>query len=190
MSDPNDVDLERRKLLKVVACTLGACGVAAAVTPFVSALWPSKMTQAANEPITVDIRALHVGEMLTVHWHAKPVWVIRRSKEACDELRQLNVNLLDPDSLVDQQPAFAQNPYRALRPDILILVGLCTHLGCIPNFMPQALSLGPAWEGGFLCPCHGSRFDLAGRVFKHMPAPKNLFVPPYHFLDEHTVVIG
>lgn len=190
MSSSEEVDLERRRLLKIVACTLGACGVAAAVTPFVAALMPSKMTKALNEPLSVDISQLNVGEMMTVHWRGKPVWLIRRSAAELKALRQVNPQLRDPDSTTDQQPLFAQNAYRSLKPDILVLIGLCTHLGCIPNFMPPMATLGSDWPGGFLCPCHGSQYDLAGRVFKNMPAPLNLQVPPYHYIDESTLVIG
>ena len=186
MAPTEEVDLERRKLLKVAACVLGTCGVAAAVTPFIGALMPSKSTLAANEPIVVDISKLNLGEMLTVHWRGKPVWIIRRTTEELAHLRQANSQLRDPASQTDQQPSFAKNTYRSLKPEILVLIGLCTHLGCIPNFMPQVAALGPTWEGGFLCPCHGSRYDLAGRVFKNMPAPLNLKVPPYHFQDAHT----
>lgn len=191
MTDQDDtVDLKRRQMLKVVACTLGACGVAAAAMPFISALLPSKAARLANEPLTVDISPLSLGEMMTVHWHGQPVWLIRRSADELAALRQANPHLRDPHSHEDQQPAFARNAYRSLVPDILVLIGVCTHLGCIPNFMPQNTLLGPKWAGGFLCPCHGSRYDLAGRVFNNMPAPLNLRVPPYHFLDAHTVVIG
>lgn len=190
MSSIDDVDLERRKLLKVIACTLSACGVVAAATPFIGALLPSKTTRLANEPIQVDISQLNIGEMLTVHWRGQPVWLIRRSALEISALLQANPHLRDPQSHEDQQPAFAKNAYRSLKPDILILIGLCTHLGCIPNFMPTDAALGVKWAGGFLCPCHGSRYDLAGRVFNNMPAPLNLKVPPYHFVDDHTVVIG
>lgn len=185
---PEQVDLIRRRALKTVACTLGACGVVAAATPFIAALMPAQKTQLANQPVTVDISQLNIGEMLTVQWRGQPVWVIRRSPAEVKALEQKNPSLLDPDSHQDQQPVYAKNPYRSRRADILVLIGVCTHLGCIPNFMPAVL--GPDWAGGFLCPCHGSRYDLAGRVYKNMPAPLNLKVPPYHFLDQHTVVIG
>lgn len=188
--DSDSVDVTRRKLLKTVAYTLGACGVAAAAAPFIGALLPSQQTQLANAPVTVDISRLNVGEMLTVHWRSQPVWLIRRSAAELEALRQANPQLRDPNSQADQQPSFAKNAYRSLQPEILIVIGVCTHLGCIPNFMPQVDALGPTWQGGFLCPCHGSRYDLSGRVFKNMPAPLNLRVPPYHFLDRHTVVIG
>ena len=190
-SDEEDnIDWQKRKLLKAGACMLGGVGILAAMYPFIKSLEPTDEQLAAHGTVTVDIRTLHQGEQITVAWQAKPVWIIRRSPSELAELTLANPDLLDPNSIQDQQPHFAQNAYRSLRPEILVLVGLCTHLGCIPNFAPQAHSIAPNWSGGFLCPCHGSRYDLAGRVFKNMPAPLNLAVPPYHFLDEHTVVIG
>jgi ubiquinol-cytochrome c reductase iron-sulfur subunit len=188
--EKDEVDLARRKLLKKMACTLGACGIVAVATPFVAALMPSKKAKLANEPLTVDISSLAIGEMQTVHWRGQPVWIIRRSEAELHALKKNNPHLRDPYSITDQQPSFAKNVYRSLQPEILILIGICTHLGCIPNFMPQVSALAPDWTGGFLCPCHGSRYDLSGRVFKNMPAPLNLQVPPYHFIDKHTVVIG
>jgi len=184
------IDEERRKFLKVGSCILGGAAVAAMSYPFVKALGPTAQMQHEAGPVTVDITNLHENEQLTLTWQGKPIWVIRRTQEELTELKKANPDLLDPDSLTDQQPTFAKNAYRSLRPDILVLVGLCTHLGCIPNFFPKEGSVAPHWQGGFLCPCHGSRFDMAGRVFKEMPAPLNLRVPPYHFIDEHTLVIG
>lgn len=185
-----DIDWQRRKLLKAGVCALGGVGVLAASYPLLKALAPTDSVEAENGPVTVDISGLHEGEQLTVKWQGKPVWVIRRTQAELAELRLPNPVLRDPHSLTDQQPAFARNDYRSLRPEILVLVGLCTHLGCIPNFFPQVGSVAPNWEGGFLCPCHGSRYDLSGRVFKNMPAPLNLLVPPYHFIDDNTLVIG
>lgn len=186
----DEVDEQRRKFLKVGACVLGGAAVVAASYPFMKALEPTDNIKAENAPVTVDISQLHEAEQITVKWQSKPVWVIRRTQEELKALAEVNPALLDPDSTTDQQPHFARNAYRSLRPDILVLVGICTHLGCIPNFFPKVGSIAPNWEGGFLCPCHASRYDLAGRVFKDMPAPLNLLVPPYHFLDEHTLVIG
>lgn len=192
MTDQNneDIDEQRRKFLKVGACVLGGAAVVAASYPLVKALGPTESTEAKNAPVTVDIRQLHENEQLTIQWRGKPVWIIRRTQAELAELQKPNPDLLDPNSTTDQQPPFAHNPYRSLRPDILVLVGICTHLGCIPNFFPNAGSVTPNWDGGFVCPCHGSRYDLSGRVFKDMPAPLNLLVPPYHFVDEHTLVIG
>lgn len=190
-SDEEDnIDWQKRKLLKAGACMLGSVGILAAMYPFIKSLEPTDDQLAAQGSVTVDISNLHQGEQITIAWQTKPVWIIRRSLAELTELTLANPDLLDPNSLQNQQPHFAQNAYRSLRPEILVLVGLCTHLGCIPNFVPHAHSIAPNWSGGFLCPCHGSRYDLAGRVFKNMPAPLNLAVPPYHFLDEHTLVIG
>lgn len=188
--DDENIDWQRRKFLKVGACVLAGVGAVAASYPFLKSLSPSETTEHDNAPVTVDISQLHEGEQITVKWRGKPVWIIRRTAAELAELKQNNPQLLDPLSTTDQQPAFARNDYRSLNPAILILVGLCTHLGCIPNFLPQVGSIAANWQGGFLCPCHGSRYDLSGRVFKDMPAPLNLLVPPYHFVDEHTVVIG
>jgi ubiquinol-cytochrome c reductase iron-sulfur subunit len=185
-----DIDETRRKFLKTGACLLGGAAVVAASYPLIKSLSPTENIEHQNAPVRVDISQLHEGEQLTIQWRGKPIWIIRRSQEELKILTKPNPELLDPNSTADQQPAFAQNPYRSLRPDILVLVGICTHLGCIPNFFPQEGSLAPARQGGFLCPCHGSRYDLSGRVFKNMPAPLNLRVPPYHFEDEHTLVVG
>ena len=164
--------------------------MAALAYPFAESLLPTHAIESQNTPVHVDISQLHEGEQLTIKWRGKPVWIIRRTQAEIDELQRANPALLDPHSITDQQPNFARNDWRSSRPDILVLVGLCTHLGCIPNFLPNVGSLAPNWEGGFLCPCHGSQYDLSGRVFKNMPAPLNMLVPPYHFLDEHTLVIG
>jgi len=198
-SDEEDqVDWQKRKLLKAGACMLGGIGILAAMYPFLKSLEPTDQQLAEHGSVTVDISHLHENEQITVAWQAKPVWVMRRSQADLHALTAANPDLLDPNSLQNQQPHFAQNPYRSLRPEILVLVGLCTHLGCIPNYATlrhsgaQFASDNSAQQNfaGFLCPCHGSRYDLAGRVFKNMPAPLNLVVPPYHFLDEHTLVIG
>lgn len=189
--DPDDdsIDWQKRKLLKTGACVLGGIGVLAAAYPFLQSLEPTADQTAQNGTLTVDFSALHEGEQMTLLWQAKPLWVIRRTQAELAELALANPELLDPTSVQDQQPEFARNAYRSRRPDILVLVGLCTHLGCIPNFLPATNTL-LNWQGGFLCPCHGSRYDLSGRVFKNMPAPLNLLVPPYHFIDEHTLVVG
>jgi ubiquinol-cytochrome c reductase iron-sulfur subunit len=185
-----DIDWQKRKLLKAGACLLGGIGVLAAAYPFIQSLEPTEDQVAKNGSVSVDISTLHAGEQITVSWQTKPVWIIRRTAEEIAALKLTNPDLLDPTSQQDQQPSFAQNVYRSLKPEILVLVGLCTHLGCIPNFLPSAQTAVPNWHGGFLCPCHGSRYDLSGRVFRNMPAPLNLAVPPYHFVDEHTLVIG
>jgi len=127
-----------------------------------------------------------------VKWRGKPVWIVRRSKATLDELPKLDPTLVDPKSEMDQQPSYAKNEWRSIKPEYLVLIGICTHLGCSPTYRPDIApaDLGPDWHGGFFCPCHGSRFDLAGRVFKGVPAPKNLVVPPYRFLSNSEIVIG
>ena len=187
-NDENIIDQKRRKFLKIGVQILGGISVAAAAYPFIKALEPSEEQKHEMDPVTIDISNLHPGELWTISWQNKPVWIIRRTLEELAILNEPNPQLLDPNSLTDQQPAFARNPYRSLTKEILVLVGLCTHLGCIPNFLAPANT--PNKEGGFLCPCHGSRYDLAGRVYKNMPAPLNLLVPPYYFLDKNTLVVG
>lgn len=190
MHDSDDIDAARRQFLIKATCIVGAVGVAAAATPFIAALSPSAQTQADNGPVTVDLRQLIPGQQLTVTWQSKPVWIIYRTAAELASLQHDQTELRDPLSQVDQQPSYAKNSYRARDPKYLILVGVCTHLGCIPNYCPLPGSITPSGAGGFLCPCHGSRFDMAGRVLKGSPAPINLLVPPYHFVDANTVVIG
>lgn len=186
----DDIDKERRKFLKVACGVMVGAGLVGAGVPLIKSWLPSESTEADNAPITVDISQLQANQQITVQWRGQPIWVIRRTPDEIAELKKVNSKLRDPSSKTDQQPQNARNDYRSLRPDIFVAVGICTHLGCIPNFFPQPGSIDAAWDGGFLCPCHGSRYDLAGRVYKDMPAPLNLLIPPYHFVDEHTLVIG
>jgi ubiquinol-cytochrome c reductase iron-sulfur subunit len=154
---------------------------------------PSAKAQAAGAPVEVDISKLEMGQLLTVEWRGKPVWIFRRSDETLSNLQSLNDNLRDPASdTASQQPNYCQNANRAIRDDLMVLVGICTHLGCSPTYRPEMApaDLGPDWKGGFFCPCHGSRFDLAGRVYQGVPAPTNLVVPPYHFLGDGVVIVG
>jgi ubiquinol-cytochrome c reductase iron-sulfur subunit len=141
-------------------------------------------------PVKIDISKLEPGAQLTVEWRGQPIWVIHRTDGMVDKLKQLDGLLRDPESLHDQQPKYAQNEYRSIKPEYLVLVGICTHLGCVPMYKPDAGSLDPSWPGGFFCPCHGSRFDLAGRVFKGVPAPLNLVVPPYYYEGDTVIVVG
>jgi ubiquinol-cytochrome c reductase iron-sulfur subunit len=140
--------------------------------------------------VQVDLSKLEPGQQVTVAWQGKPVWIIRRTKTMLEQLALDEALLRDPNSLVDQQPEYAKNRYRSINPEYLVLIGICTHLGCSPKYTPEVNELGPHWPGGFFCPCHGSTFDLAGRVFKGVPAPINLQVPPYKFISEHVIVIG
>ena len=153
---------------------------------------PSARARAAGAPVEANIGKLSPGQLLTVEWRGKPVWVVRRTDEALAALDAGVGRLSDPDSEIEQQPAYAQNSTRSIEPEYLVVVGVCTHLGCSPTYRPEIAppDLGSDWEGGFFCPCHGSRFDLAGRVYAGVPAPTNLEIPPYRFADDGTIVIG
>ncbi len=188
------VDRDKRRFLTMLASVTGTVGVGFAATPFVLSMTPSARAKAAGAPVDVDIGKLEPGQMMTVEWRGKPVWIVRRTKDQLDKLAGLSSLLADPESRVaDQQPAYAANLARSIKPEILVLVGICTHLGCSPD---KRLSAGPAsglgddWPGGFFCPCHGSKFDLAGRVYKNVPAPTNLPVPPHMFVTDTKIVIG
>lgn len=184
------LDEDRRKFLLKSTCVLGGVGAACALTPFVASWLPSDKAQAAGAPVEVDLSRMEFGEQAIIEWRGKPVWIIKRTKEMLQHLKTDESLLRDPDSLVDQQPEYAKNRYRSIKPEYLVLIGICTHLGCSPKYVPSLRELGPEWPGGFLCPCHGSTFDLSGRVFKGVPAPINLEVPPYRFVNEHTMIIG
>lgn len=187
------VDQSKRRLLTAAAGAMGGVGVVAIATPFVLSMQPSAKAQAAGAPVEVDISQLEMGQRLVVEWRGKPVWIVRRSKEMLDALPTLNSSLRDPRSEEEeQQPDYAKNPMRSIRPEILVLVGICTHLGCSPNFRPEfaAADIGADWKGGFFCPCHGSRFDLAGRVYLSVPAPLNLVVPPHRYKTDTLIQIG
>lgn len=184
------VDKQRRHFLVTTTGVLGGVGALCALTPFISSWMPSAKARAAGAPVEVDISKLEPGQQATVEWRGKPVWIIRRTKDMLEHLDDVEDKLRDPNSLVPQQPDYAQNQFRSIKPEYLVLVGICTHLGCSPKYKPYEKELGPEWPGGFYCPCHGSSFDLAGRVFKGVPAPINLEVPPYRFINEHVIVIG
>jgi ubiquinol-cytochrome c reductase iron-sulfur subunit len=184
------IDEQRRRFLLTSTGILGGVGALCALTPFVASWAPSTKAQAAGAPVMVDLSKLEPGQQVTVEWRGRPVWIIRRTPEMLKKLNQANPQLRDPDSQVDQQPDYAQNKYRSIKPEYLILVGICTHLGCSPKYKPFEKELGKDWPGGFYCPCHGSMFDLAGRVYKSVPAPINLEVPSHHFIGDHQVLIG
>jgi len=195
-SCPNDassespVDLQRRQFLLTSAGVLGGVGALCALTPLVASWMPSAAAEAAGAPVEVDISKIEPGQQAIVEWRGKPVWIIRRTAEMIASLKTDTQLLRDPNSLVEQQPAYAKNVYRSIRPEYLVLIGICTHLGCSPKYKPSLHELGPDWPGGFLCPCHGSTFDLAGRVYKNVPAPINLAVPPYRFVNDTLIIIG
>ena len=183
----------RRRFLTVTTAVVGGAGAAVAAVPFVMTLKPSARAQVAGAPVTEDISKLEVGQRLTVQWRGQPVWIIRRTPEQLEALPGQDGRLRDPQSdNPEQQPNYAKNEYRSIKPEILVLVGTCTHLGCSPLFVPelQPQAFDSEWKGGFYCPCHNSRFDLAGRVYEGVPAPTNLKVPPYRFIDDNHIMIG
>ncbi len=175
-------------------CAIGGAATVAALVPFVGSMLPSERAKAAGAPVTVNISDIAPGEMRTVEWQGKPVWIIRRTTQMLNTLKSITDRLADPNSKRPGfTPAFANNEFRSRKQEWLVVVGICTHLGCSPSsFFTEGDSQGMSrdWPGGFLCPCHGSQFDLAGRVFKNQPAPDNLLVPPYYFIDDSNIMIG
>ncbi|MBM4222403.1 MAG: ubiquinol-cytochrome c reductase iron-sulfur subunit [Gammaproteobacteria bacterium] len=188
--DCDQYDASRRAFLKMLSQLIGTVSVVLLGIPFLAAWLPSAKTRDQGAPIEVDLSALPPGGLMTVAWRGKPVWILRRTQEEIDSLSNDNPMLSDPASLASEQPEKMRNIYRSIRPDILVLIGLCTHLGCIPTYKPEKGAINPKWPGGFYCPCHGSMYDLAGRVFKGVPAPSNLAVPPYLFLSADRILIG
>jgi len=188
------VNSGRRKFLTAATSAVGAAGAVGILTPFVGSWNPSAKAKAAGAPVKADISKLEPGQMINVEWRGKPVYVLHRTQQQLDALSGLNDQLKDPESAIpDSQPAYVTGIGRSIRPEILVIEGLCTHLGCAPKFRPEvgAADLGGAdWQGGFFCPCHGSKFDLAGRVYAGVPASQNLKVPPYSFEDDNVLVIG
>ena len=183
----------RRRFLTAITSILGLAGAGTLAASFVASMRPSARARAAGAPVEVDISRLRERQMLVVAWRGKPVWIMRRSQQMLDDLGTLRQVLVDPDSEIAQQPVYAQNEFRSIRPDILVVLGVCTHLGCAPikNFeRGTASGLSEDWLGGFFCPCHGAKFDLAGRVYKNVPAPTNLEVPPHSFLSDSRILIG
>lgn len=186
------VDQGRRRLLTAATTLTGAVGVAFAAVPFLASWKPSARAKALGAPVEIDISKLEPGALLKVEWRGKPVWVVRRTPQMVESLASLDDLLADPGSNASDQPEYAQNEARAIRQEYLVVLGVCTHLGCAPlsRFARGDAELGADWPGGFYCPCHGSRFDLAGRVYKGAPAPTNLPVPPYAFLDDNHILVG
>ena len=188
------VNHNRRRMLIGTTAAIGAVGAAFVATPFVKSWNPSAKAKAAGAPVTADISSLEPGQQMVVEWRGKPVWVVRRSKEALADLDKVAGDLRDPNSDESVQPEFAKNKFRTPegKEEFIILVGICTHLGCSPTYRPEVApaDLGQSWRGGFFCPCHGSTYDMAGRVYKSVPAPLNLEVPPYKYLSDSVVLIG
>jgi ubiquinol-cytochrome c reductase iron-sulfur subunit len=188
----DETNTGRRRFLTAATTVVGAVGTGFLLVPFISSMQPSAKARAAGAPVRADISKLEPGQMIRVKWRGKPVWVVKRTDEMLATLPMLNDTLRDPDSAIPQQPEYAQNEYRSIKPEILILIGICTHLGCSPTYRPDVApaDLGPDWKGGFFCPCHGSRFDIAGRVYAGVPAPTNLPVPPHRYLSDDEIMIG
>lgn len=186
------VDLKKRRFLTVATSVVGGLGVLAAGIPFASSLRPSERARALGAPVEVDISGLEPGALMRVQWRGRPVWVVSRPPEVLERLSIVEDELRDPASRVDLQPEYAQNQHRSIKPEILVLIGVCTHLGCAPTYRPELspADLGPSWQGGFFCACHGSRFDLAGRVYTGVPAPTNLLVPPHQYLSDTLILVG
>ncbi|MGG7055183.1 ubiquinol-cytochrome c reductase iron-sulfur subunit [Nitrosomonas sp. ANs5] len=182
----------RRRFLLVTTSVAGAVAGVGIATPFVRSMMPSERAKAAGAPVEVDIGKLEPGMLLTVEWRGRVVWVLKRTPEMLQNLEKLNAQLADPDSKREQQPDYAQNPARSIKPEVLVVEGICTHLGCSPVYRKDIApaDLGADWLGGFFCPCHGSKFDLAGRVYKAVPAPTNLVVPPHTYLSDSRLLIG
>lgn len=186
------VDPGRRRFLTLATSGVGAVGAGFVAWPFLASLKPSERAKALGAPVTQDISLLEAGQKLNVAWRGKPVWIVKRTPEMLASLEKVKDDLADPNSEQPQQPAYIQGDARAIKPEILVMIGSCTHLGCSPTFRPDhpAPEIAADWQGGFYCPCHGSKFDLSGRVYKNVPAPINLQVPPYRFENDTTVVIG
>jgi len=192
-SDSNTVDKKRRRMLIAATSVVGAVGTAAFATPLLMSWMPSARAKAAGAPVEVNISKIELGQLVRVIWRGKPIWLVRRTDQMLSDLPSNNALLVDPESAVEtQQPAYAKNKTRSRKSEMLVLIGICTHLGCSPTYRPEVApaDLGANWKGGFYCPCHGSRFDLAGRVFKNVPAPTNLVVPPHFYKTDDVLRIG
>ena len=187
-----DVNASKRQFLTTALSVVGAVGTGFLAVPFLSQMQPSAKAMAAGAPVEVDISKMEKGQLLRVAWRGKPVWVLNRTPEALKTLSEVESQLADPSSNDSVQPASSKNAVRAIKPEIFIAVGLCTHLGCSPTHRPEIAphDLGEDWKGGFFCPCHGSKFDLAGRVYRGVPAPTNLDVPPYRYVTDTHIIIG
>ena len=190
--DNKEINQGRRRFLTLA--TAGAGGVAGVgvAAPFLASWFPSEKAKAAGAPIEVDISKIEAGQLMTVEWQGKPIWVLNRTEAQQKSIPAQDGEMADPSSDVDHQPEYCKNELRSIKDNIFVVIGICTHLGCSPTFRPDVApaDLGASWQGGFFCPCHGSKFDLAGRVFKGVPAPTNLIVPPYKYLTDATILVG
>ncbi len=187
------VDLKKRRTLTAATSVVGAVGVGFFAVPFLKAWNPSEKAKAAGAPVEADIGKLEPGQMMRVKWRGKPVWIVHRTERNLADLSSMDSSLADPASDVPQQPEYCKNPTRSIKAPYLVAVGICTHLGCSPTYRPDIGAAdmgGEAWKGGFFCPCHGSKFDLAGRVYSGMPAPTNLEIPPHQYLSDAVILVG
>jgi ubiquinol-cytochrome c reductase iron-sulfur subunit len=191
MNQQEKPDRKRRSLI-IASSVVGGAATLGAAVPFVTSMWPSERAKAAGAPVEADLAVIPPGELRVFEWRGKPVWVIRRTPEMLEALKAVTQQLSDPQSKASEQPDYAKNEYRSLKPDVMVMEGVCTHLGCSPQLKSAEAKgeMGGDWRGGFYCPCHGSKFDYAGRVFRGAPAPTNLKVPPYTFLADNTLLIG
>jgi ubiquinol-cytochrome c reductase iron-sulfur subunit len=186
------VDLKKRRFLTAATSVVGAVGAGFVAVPFLASWAPSEKAKAAGAPVEADISKLEPGQLMRVKWRGKPVWVVHRTEQNLADMKTLEGTLLDPASEAPQQPEYCKNPHRSRKPEYLVAIGICTHLGCSPTYRPdiKPADLGDEWLGGFFCPCHGSRFDLAGRVYSGVPAPSNLEIPPYQFISDTKILVG
>lgn len=188
----NEVDRSKRRFLIAATAAVGGVATVATAIPFVLSMMPSARAKAAGAPVEADISKIEPGMLVAFEWRGKPVWVVNRTKEMLDLLAKNDDKLADPKSEMPQQPEYCKNPTRSIKPQYLVAVGICTHLGCSPTYRKEVgpADLGADWPGGFFCPCHGSKFDLAARVFKGVPAPTNLVIPPHKYLSDTRILIG
>ncbi|WP_462329545.1 ubiquinol-cytochrome c reductase iron-sulfur subunit [Thiohalocapsa halophila] len=187
------VDQKRRRVLVTATSAVGAVGVGFIAVPFISSMNPSAKARAAGAPVQADVSKLEPGALLRVKYRGQPIWVVRRTDKMLEALPTLEPKLVDPDSAVEsQQPPYCANPTRSIKPEYFVAIGICTHLGCSPTYRPEFApdDMGPDWKGGWFCPCHGSKFDLAGRVYKGVPAPTNLVIPKHKYVNENTILVG
>ncbi|MFC4160082.1 ubiquinol-cytochrome c reductase iron-sulfur subunit [Chitinimonas lacunae] len=188
----NQVDNSKRRFLTLATGAVGGVAVAGVAMPFVASFFPSERAKAAGAPVEVDISKLEPGQKINAEWRGKPVWVVNRTPEMLSNLSKIEGKLTDPKSEGSEQPEYCKNATRARKPEIWVALGVCTHLGCSPTFRPELApaDLGADWVGGFYCPCHGSKFDLAGRVYSGVPAPTNLVIPPHKYLNDQLLLVG
>lgn len=190
--DNKKINQGRRRFLTLATAGAGAVATAGVAVPFLASFFPSEKAKAAGAPVELDISKVEAGQMMTAEWQGKPIWVLNRTEAQQKEVPALNGEMADPTSEVEHQPEYCKNELRSIKPNIFVAIGICTHLGCSPTYRPDLApaDLGAEWKGGFFCPCHGSKFDLAGRVYKGVPAPTNLVIPPYKYLTDATILVG